>query len=308
MGGTIQVSSQVDKGSLFIVELDLRIPDGKSDEQFWQENKIHRILVVDDEADMGRNIQMLMEDAGVQAELAFCGEDALCRIRSAQEMGEHYDVILLDWKMPDMDGIETARCIRKIVPDGTLILLLSAHDWDEIEEDAVGAGIQGFLTKPFFVSAFKEKIFEINTAHDQEIQASENAKEHSLNGVHFLVAEDNEINSEILEELLEVEGAVCHIAENGHLAVEAFKNAPPGTFDAILMDVQMPVMNGYEATLAIRSLEREDAETIPIIAMTANAFAEDVRDAKDAGMNDHIAKPIDMDIVRKTLYKYLKEK
>ncbi len=308
MGGTIQVSSQVDKGSLFIVELDLRIPDGKSDEQFWQENKIHRILVVDDETDMGRNIQMLMEDAGVQAELAFCGEDALCRIRSAQEMGEHYDVILLDWKMPDMDGIETARCIRKIVPDGTLILLLSAHDWDEIEEDAVGAGIQGFLTKPFFVSAFKEKIFEINTAHDQEIQASENAKEHSLNGVHFLVAEDNEINSEILEELLEVEGAVCHIAENGHLAVEAFKNAPPGTFDAILMDVQMPVMNGYEATLAIRSLEREDAETIPIIAMTANAFAEDVRDAKDAGMNDHIAKPIDMDIVRKTLYKYLKEK
>ena len=308
MGGTIQVSSQVDKGSLFIVELDLRIPDGKSDEQFWQENKIHRILVVDDETDMGRNIQMLMEDAGVQAELAFCGEDALCRIRSAQEMGEHYDVILLDWKMPDMDGIETARCIRKIVPDGTLILLLSAHDWDEIEEDAVGAGIQGFLTKPFFVSAFKEKIFEINTAHDQEIQASENAKEHSLNGVHFLVAVDNEINSEILEELLEVEGAVCHIAENGHLAVEAFKNAPPGTFDAILMDVQMPVMNGYEATLAIRSLEREDAETIPIIAMTANAFAEDVRDAKDAGMNDHIAKPIDMDIVRKTLYKYLKEK
>jgi len=308
MGGTIQVSSQVDKGSLFIVELDLRIPDGKSDEQFWQENKIHRILVVDDETDMGRNIQMLMEDAGVQAELAFCGEDALCRIRSTQEMGEHYDVILLDWKMPDMDGIETARCIRKIVPDGTLILLLSAHDWDEIEEDAVGAGIQGFLTKPFFVSAFKEKIFEINTAHDQEIQASENAKEHSLNGVHFLVAEDNEINSEILEELLEVEGAVCHIAENGHLAVEAFKNAPPGTFDAILMDVQMPVMNGYEATLAIRSLEREDAETIPIIAMTANAFAEDVRDAKDAGMNDHIAKPIDMDIVRKTLYKYLKEK
>ncbi len=308
MGGTIQVSSQVDKGSLFIVELDLRIPDGKSDEQFWQENKIHRILVVDDETDMGRNIQMLMEDAGVQAELAFCAEDALCRIRSAQEMGEHYDVILLDWKMPDMDGIETARCIRKIVPDGTLILLLSAHDWDEIEEDAVGAGIQGFLTKPFFVSAFKEKIFEINTAHDQEIQASENAKEHSLNGVHFLVAEDNEINSEILEELLEVEGAVCHIAENGHLAVEAFKNAPPGTFDAILMDVQMPVMNGYEATLAIRSLEREDAETIPIIAMTANAFAEDVRDAKDAGMNDHIAKPIDMDIVRKTLYKYLKEK
>ena len=121
MGGTIQVSSQVDKGSLFIVELDLRIPDGKSDEQFWQENKIHRILVVDDETDMGRNIQMLMEDAGVQAELAFCGEDALCRIRSAQEMGEHYDVILLDWKMPDMDGIETARCIRKIVQIGRAV-------------------------------------------------------------------------------------------------------------------------------------------------------------------------------------------
>ena len=308
MGGTIQVSSQVDKGSLFTVELELRIPDGKSDEQFWQENGIRRILTVDDEENIGRNIQMLMEDAGVRTEVSFSGEDALCQIRSVQERGEHYDVVLLDWKMPDMDGIETARRIREIVPAGTHLLLLTEHDWDEVEEDAVQAGINGFLAKPFFVSAFKEKILGINTAHNQEIYAAESAEGNSLEGIHFLVAEDNEINSEILEELLDVEGASCHIAENGQQVVDVFKNSPPGTFDAVLMDVQMPVMNGYEATLAIRSLEREDAETIPIIAMTANAFAEDVRDAKDAGMNDHIAKPIDMDIVKKTLYKYLKEK
>lgn len=309
MGGTIQVSSEVGKGSLFSVELELRIPDGKTDEQFWQENGIHRILAVDDEEEIGRNIHMLMEDAGVETHLAGCGEDALERIGSVQEKGGHYDVVLLDWKMPVMDGIETARQIRGIVPSDTLILLLTAHDWDDIEEDAAGAGVDGFLTKPFFVSAFKEKIYEIRAEHEQEkVQTAECIEENSLEGKHFLVAEDNEINSEILQELLDVEGASCQVAENGRVALEIFESSPAGTFDAVLMDVQMPVMNGYEATQAIRSLERADAETIPIIAMTANAFAEDVKEAKEAGMNDHIAKPINMDIVKKTLYQYLKEK
>ena len=184
------------------------------------------------------------------------------------------------------------------------ILFLTACDWEGIEDEAYAAGIDGFLAKPFFVSALKEKIQEMHTKCDQKQQENEQII-NSLEGRHFLVAEDNEINSEILLELLRLDGADGEVAVNGKLAVELFQSAPQGHFDAVLMDVQMPVMNGYEATRNIRALERDDAKTIPIIAMTANAFAEDVKDARDAGMDDHIAKPVDMEVIRRTLGKYL---
>lgn len=304
MGGTIDVSSEVDKGSLFTVELELRIPDERTDEQFWQESGIKRILSVDDDEDIGVNIQMLMRETGIQVDVALDGEEAVGQIRTACEQDNSYDVILLDWKMPGMDGIETAKQIRSIVPEDTPILFLTAYDWEEIQEEAVHAGIDGFLTKPFFVSAFKEKFLELQNIPVQE----DNEIEYStIEGCHFLVVEDNEINSEILKELLTVEGATCEVAENGQEALEAFGASEPGKYDAIFMDVQMPVMNGYAATRAIRALERSDAGTIPIIAMTANAFAEDVKDAKDAGMNDHIAKPINMETIKRTIGKYLKK-
>ncbi|MCI9137903.1 MAG: response regulator, partial [Lachnospiraceae bacterium] len=305
MGGTIEVFSEVDKGSCFTVDLELRIPEESIDEQFWKNHGVSRVMVVDDEEDICRNVQALMEDTGVEVDVSLSGEAGIEKACAAYEQEKPYHVILLDWKMPGMDGIETAKRIRSAVPKHIPILFLTAYDWDEIESEASEAGIDGFLSKPFFVSALKEKILEIRTDADENQQ--EEADE-SLEGLHFLVAEDNEINAEILSELLSLEGAVCEIAENGKLAVERFDSAAAGEFDAVLMDVQMPVMNGYEATKAIRLLNREDAKTIPIIAMTANAFAEDVKDALDAGMDAHIAKPIDMGLLKRTVHQCIKGK
>ncbi len=305
MGGTIHVTSEVNKGTLFTVELELRIPDHTADGQFWQEKGIMRILAVDDESYILDNIRMLMRDTGVITDTCTNGEEALGQIRQARKKGYTYDVILMDWNMPGMDGIETARQIRAEVADGVSILFLTACDWDEIKEKAESIGVDGFLAKPFFVSALKEKLVELHSGGSSAKSPAENIPNTVLEGRHFLVAEDNEINSEILLELFDVEGASCTVAENGRLAVEAFSASSPGTFDAILMDVQMPIMNGYDATREIRALSREDAASIPVIAMTANAFAEDVKDALDAGMNDHIAKPIDIEIIKRILSKYL---
>lgn len=305
MGGTIEVASEVNKGSCFTVDLELRIPEEVIDEQFWKDHGVSRMLVVDDETDILSNVQMLMEETPVSVDLSQSGEDGIQQVRNACEKDNPYHLILLDWKMPGINGIEAARQIRDIVPEHIPIFLLTSYDWDELEEEAVQAGVDGFLSKPFFVSALKEKVRELHFDSLGEGTTEDDGWDYSLDGRNFLVAEDNEINSEILSEVLKGEGATCEITEDGKLALERFSCAEKGEFDAILMDVQMPVMNGYEATKAIRALEREDAKTIPIIAMTANAFAEDVKDALAAGMNAHIAKPIDMESIKKTLSKYL---
>ena len=299
MGGTIEVTSEVDKGTIFTVELELRISNREEDSLFWKNHGVTRILVVDDDADVRESIQALMKDTGVLTDFLEDGETAVAAL--ARNCGEQkpYDMVLLDWNMPGINGIETARRIKKEIREDIPILLLTAYDWDQIEEEARDAGIAGFLAKPFFVSALKEKILEF-TARGQE-QIRNEGESSGLEGGHFLVAEDNEINSEILKELLDIEGADCEVLENGQLAVERFANARPGEFDAILMDVQMPVMNGYEATRRIRALEREDAASIPIIAMTANAFAEDVKEAMNAGMNAHVSKPVDMEVLKRTI-------
>ncbi len=309
MGGTIEVSSKVGKGTIFTVELELRIPEKQIDGNFWKENGIFHILAVDDDTDACENIRFLLESSGVRTDAAFDGEKAVDLVKKAAESGDDYQVVLLDWNMPGLSGVKAAEQIRAAVPKDICILLLTANDWDTIEEEAVHAGIDGFLAKPFFVTAFKTKLLEIyeeeNKPDKKFVTSIEKA---DFSGLHFLVAEDNDINAEILMELLGAEGADCEIAENGKLALERFCESAVGEFDAILMDVQMPVMNGYEATKAIRALEREDAVTIPIIAMTANAFAEDVKDALNSGMNAHVAKPVEMDIVREKLGHYLKRK
>jgi len=303
MGGMIEVFSVVDMGSLFTVDLELRIPETEEDEKFWEQKGITRILVADDEPDIGETVRLLMEDTGVHVNVAHDGEEALRMV--ACEGGNDYDMVLLDWRMPGMDGIETARRMKEACAKDVPILLMTAHDWEELEEDALEAGIDGFLAKPFFVAVFKEKILEIMGERNLESQHLDSLSEGGFGGRHFLVAEDNEINAEIIEELLDIEEATCEIVENGERAVERFSSTEPGTYDAILMDIQMPVMNGYEASRAIRSLKREDAKLIPIIAMTANAFAEDVKDAMDAGMDAHIAKPVDMGLLKQTLSLYL---
>ena len=276
------------------------------DEQFWKDRGISRILVVDDEADICENVKILMEGAGIQVDTANEGEEALHMRQEACENGSDYQVILLDLKMPGMDGLETARQMRTMISGHVPILLLTSCDWEEIQTEAVQAGIDGFLSKPFFVSALKEKVIELLADQTMEEEASAGQEESSLAGRHFLVAEDNEINAEILTELLDIEEATCEIVENGRLAVERFAQTEPGSYDAILMDVQMPVMNGYEAARTIRQMDRADAKMILIIAMTANAFAEDVKDAIDAGMDAHIAKPVDMELLRRTLGLYFR--
>ena len=299
MGGTIDVTSEVDQGSLFRVELELRIPQEQKYKRFWEERKIARVLAVSGSAESGKNIQMLMKDVGVIVHTAFDREEAMCLIADCGSQKEGYGAVLLDWDTPEINAVRIAKGIRETLPDTVPILFLTAEGL-EGTEDVLKMKNTGVLSKPFFVSAFQEKISELQAQQDGEV-IPEPVENDNLEGMRFLAAEDNEINAEILREILSIEGAECEIIENGKLAVERFEAAAEGEFDAILMDVQMPVMNGYEATRAIRALTRRDAKEIPIIAMTANAFAEDEKEALAAGMNIHLAKPIDIALLRKVI-------
>ncbi len=308
MGGTIEVASEEGKGSKFTVELELRIPERQIDGQFWEENGISHVLAVDDDEELCRNMKSLLESAGVRTDVAYSGEEAVALAEKAIASEDAYQMILMDWNMPGMGGKEAVRQIRRIAPDGVWIFILTANDLDAIEGEAPSVGIDAFLSKPFFATALKEKLLELKSKESEQGPELEDEDAEGFFGLHVLVAEDNDINAEILIELLSLEGVNCEVAENGKLALERFVESAVGEFDVILMDVQMPVMNGYEATKAIRALPRKDAVTIPIIAMTANAFAEDVRDALNAGMNAHVAKPIEMDVVKETISQYLNRK
>ena len=298
MGGNITVESEKGKGSVFTAELELPISGHAMEQGFWLKNGIKRILAVDDEEGVCRDIRMAMEDTKVTVDYALDGQTAVDMVKRSIQEETAYDIILLDEEMPGMDGLEAARRIRAITGKEAPILVLASYDWAEIEEEANAAGIDAFLLKPFFVTSFRQKIDSvINQNPQQESECGQSA----LQGMHVLVAEDNEINAEILRELLDMSGASCDICENGKSVVETFGQSVPGQYQMILMDVQMPVMNGYEATKAIRDLGHPLALTIPIIAMTANAFAEDIRDALEAGMNAHVAKPVDMSVLEQTV-------
>lgn len=304
MGGTIDVTSEVDKGSLFRVELEFRIPEGQNDRQFWEDHGISRILSVSGDEEMGQNIQMLMEGVGVSVELAYDTETVL----TAPEGGGPQagcQLILLDLDAAGVNGAQAAAGIREHVPDSVPLLLLTAEGAEDMEE-ALLLPNTGIQHKPFFVSALQEKIVEMRAVSEKD-GWDQTEEKGNLTGLHFLAAEDNEINAEILAEILSIEGATCEVAENGQIAVERFKNSAEGEFSAILMDVQMPVMNGYDATRAIRALQRSDAGTVPIIAMTANAFAEDEKEALDAGMDVHLSKPIDVELLKKVIRQYTRK-
>ncbi len=302
MNGTIEVESEPGKGSTFTIQLDLSVSDERVDAKFWKQYGISRILVVDDEPEVCENIVNLMADMDVRVDYTLNGEEAVSMLQKSAGRHFDYQVILIDWKMPQMDGMETASMIRKIVPKEVPVLVLTGYEWSEIEDQAVHAGVSGFLPKPFFVVNFRERLRQLwENPEDGKKDPAANA----LAGRHFLVAEDVELNAEILSEILSMQDASCKVVENGQLAVEEFERCEPGRYDAILMDVQMPVLNGYDATKHIRGLSRPDAAQIPIIAMTANAFAEDVKEALDAGMNAHVAKPIDPQQLSMTLSDFL---
>lgn len=304
MGGTIEVTSEVNQGSLFRVDLEFRIPEGQTDKRFWAEKCISHILVADADAEVCDNIRMLMEEVEVKADVAHSLEETLSLLRTCESVQEKYHVILLGGNVSDIDIFQMVTRIREEAGDTPPILLMAEHDEADIE-NVLQIKNTDVLMKPFFASAFKEKIREMQAELTQP-EETEESDNNSLEGMHFLAAEDNEINAEILREILLLEKAGCDIVENGQLAVERFEDSQEGEFDAILMDVQMPVMNGYDATRAIRALEREDARKIPIIAMTANAFAEDEREALNAGMDVHLAKPVDIELLKKVIRQYAK--
>ncbi len=301
MGGTISVESQLGKGSTFTVEAELAVAGLEQDDAFWLRHSITRLLAVDDEEDICLGIQSAMEDTGVEVAYATSGAKAVEMAAQACQNGQEFHIILTDWQMPGMDGLETARRIREAVGDDVPILILTSHDLEDAREAGKGQGIDMFLPKPFFRSSLQRAMSQLLDGSGGEPQPEQ--EDFSLAGLKVLAAEDNEINAEILQELLEMEGMECQVVPNGKAAVERFAASAPGEFDLIFMDVQMPVMNGYEATKAIRAGSHPLSKAIPIIAMTANAFEEDVQTALAAGMNAHTAKPIDLDKLKATVAK-----
>ena len=287
MGGTIEVRSQVNRGSLFLVELELRILEEHADRKFWENRGIRRVLAIIGDQECRENVRALVTGGGLEADMAASLEEALDLLAGSRD----FQLVLLDWEA--FSGVQAASAIRAATP--APILLLAEYD-AEGTEAVLETGRTGVLAKPFFLSAFRQKVEELWSGGEPEP-----LQDTSLEGLRFLAAEDNDINAEILAELLSMEGADCEIVENGRLAVERFQQSAEGEFDAILMDVQMPVMNGHDAARAIRALPRDDAGSIPIIAMTANAFTEDEKASLDAGMSAHVAKPLDLGLLKKVI-------
>ncbi|WP_300909345.1 response regulator [uncultured Desulfovibrio sp.] len=268
---------------------------------------------MDDDHDTCEHASLLLDKMGLRTRWVLSGAEAVKLVRESHNNGDDYDVCFIDWKMPDMDGMETVSRIRNEVGPETLIIIISAYDWSSIEAEARAIGANGFIAKPFFASNLYNTLMSLTRSvadskqkakapEQQEAKAAPvEHQQYDFTGKRMLLVEDNEFNREIAQEFLEMTGATVECAENGSEAVDFFTNSESGHYDIILMDVQMPIMDGYEATRTIRASGHPDASSIPILAMTANAFSEDVAAAVASGMNGHIAKPIDV----ATLYRLL---
>ena len=302
MEGSISVESELGKGSIFTVEMDLPIADA-SEEMTLPE--IH-VLVADDDADTCRSAADYLRELGARADVAFGGLEAVKKADAALKTGDDYQIIFLDWRMSDLEGTDTAREIRSIVGEEVPILIISAYDWSGIEKDADEAGINGFIQKPFFKSTIYHNIQKYYL-HCNQVQPVAASEQNVLLGKNILLVDDNAINLEIAEEILSDTGAVVDTARDGREAVERFACSPSGYYAMILMDIQMPVMNGYEATKAIRHMNRADADQVLVFAMTADAFADDIVLAKQVGMNAHFAKPLDMNVILKEITRLIAE-
>jgi len=298
MGGTIDCQSEQGKGTTFTVVIDIPVSDRQIDE--LRLDPIDVLVVDDDELTLQTTADML-GSMGASAECAVSGAEAIEKISARHSEGRSYDIVLLDWKMPGMGGIETVRRIRSEIDEKVPVMLISAYDRTEIEDEAKKAGANGFIGKPLFCSTLCDKI---NRILGKEAKSAEPEDDYSdLEGVHVLVAEDNDINWEIIQATLGMFGITAERAENGRICVDMIKTAEAGRYTLVFMDVQMPEMNGLDATRTIRRLDDPAAASIPIIAMTADAFSENIAECLNAGMDGHIAKPVDIKLVIKEIRK-----
>ena len=305
MNGHIEVTSEKGAGTTFMVTVTLSDAE-KSDPQAEKEVRPGdlTVLIVDDDPVACRHAQLVLEKAGIASELASSGQQAIDMVKLRRARMEPYNLILVDWKMPEMDGVETTRRIRQEIGNESAIIILTAYRWDDVLEEALQAGVDSFLPKPLFAAAVLE---EFASALKRKAPAADQQQAKvNLAGRRILLAEDMEVNAEIMEMVLQMREMQADRAENGEVAVELFRSHPEGYYDAILMDMRMPKMDGLEATRAIRSMNRPDAASIPIIALTANAFDEDVQRSMQAGLNAHLSKPVQPELLFETLESLIK--
>lgn len=304
MNGSIEVESQIGVGSRFTVTVQFDILD---DEECCDKELVGLpVLVVDDDQIVCENAAALLNELGMRGFWVLSGAEAIVSAENAHSAGDDFFAVILDWVMPEMDGLETLKALRQRLGENVPIIIISAYDYSNIEDEFVRAGADAFITKPLFKSKMLHvlQLFCNMDRNDSDAVLSE--KELSpLAGRRVLLAEDNELNREIATELLVMEGIKVDTALNGQQACERFMSSVPGYYSAILMDIQMPIMNGYEATANIRQMDRSDARKIPVIALTANAFTADVAKSHSVGMNDHVAKPIDIERLMETLQRWI---
>jgi len=290
MDGTIEVKSKLGEGTTFIVTLDLPIAEKMTDDLILPPL---RLLVTDDDKVFLESAKDTLKSMGLETDTASSGEEAVKMVAYQHSKGTDYQCVIIDWKMPNMCGLETTRAIREKVGDDVSIIIISAYDWTDIEDDAIKAGANGFISKPLFRSTVYNKLNELLNFDESEKTIDEDNNE-DIKGLNLLIAEDNKLNWDIIKVMLEFYEITCERAENGRICVDKINSVSEGTYDAILMDIQMPVLNGYDATKEIRNSDKDYVKNIPIIAMTADAFTGDIIACKEAGMNGHVAKPIDM--------------
>ena len=305
MGGTIALTSEPGKGTEFIVTLCFTRSGQKAEPKQLPQLEGLRALVADDDTNTCLNVSTMLSKIGMRPEWTISGKEAVIRTKYAVEQGDEFSVYIIDWLIPDMNGIEIVRQIRKVIGNRCPIIILTAYDWADIEDEARAAGVTAFCEKPLFLSELRRVLAEPFRAEPASKPAQPTAAD--LKGKKLLLVEDNELNREIALEILKEAGFVVDTAEDGAVAVQKIKQAAPGQYDLILMDIQMPNLDGYEATRQIRALPDAEKANIPIFAMTANAFEEDRQNALAAGMNGHIAKPLDVPHLLRVLADALKK-
>ena len=299
MNGEISVRSEKGKGSEFTVVISLKNCRHQGPATHYIKPKDMRVLIVDDEEIAAEHARLVLDEVGIRADICLTGEDALQMLEVQHGKHAPYNLVLLDWKMPEMDGLEVAKEIRKRYSSETTVIILTSFNWDEIMDEALHIGVDSFLTKPLFASNVIDEFERI--ARKNNMSLFKERKQAELKDRRILLAEDIIINAEIMKHLLAAKEAVIDHAENGKLAVEMFEKSGVGYYSAILMDVQMPEMDGLEAAQTIRALDRPDARRIPIIALTANAFDEDVQRSLQVGMNAHLSKPVEPERLYQTM-------